>query len=391
MAPLRLVIALALSSILATGCANTHQVDAEGAGDSRPAGAWRKLPSPPLSPRTDAVVIGLARDLLVVGGWEYLCPPMADCSGPETTLEDGAVYDPVANTWSPITPPPFPVRARPYATATLGDSAYLLSWCGVGASACGARPRLLAYDQAADRWTDHGAVPGRDDYLRLVAVGDDLLVYSDSDEGREAADHLFDTRRGAWSELPDDPLPSVFDRFIVAVGDTLVLGGSSRAALDSGTERGKLLAKYDVGSRTWTRLPDAPAPGYQLLATDSGLLLNGHMEGRRGWLLDGSTWEWSRLPGQADEEYDLAGVIGRDHASYVMESGFSPARVYVPATGRILTIPSPPRRKGFSVFDQSVGAWGRDLVVYGGQRWPEDSLRGGELVGDLWVWSPPKM
>jgi hypothetical protein len=62
--------------------------------------------------------------------------------------------------------------------------------------------------------------------------------------------------------------------------------------------------------------------------------------------------------------------------------------VYDSAAEAFTTIPPPPGRE--DVYDDSSTALGRNLFIYGGQRWAGDGLNGdGELVGDAWVWSAP--
>ena len=224
----RAVALVVVVSMAGVGCGVVRS-DGEDA-----AGAWRTLPEAPLSPRDQAVVVEVGGQVLVVGGWEFLCPPMADCALPEAPLlDDGAVYDPAADAWRTITPPPFGVRGTAYGTAAVGDTAYLLTGCAAGPD-CRGPLRLLSYDLTEDRWDDLGRVPGRQTYRHLTAVGPDLVVSSDSDEHGEVADLLYDVRRSSWSELPDDPLPRTYDRFVVPVGDQLVLAGSPVAAVESG-------------------------------------------------------------------------------------------------------------------------------------------------------------
>ncbi len=128
-----------------------------------------------------------------------------------------------------------------------------------------------------------------------MPVGTGSSCTGPSDEQGRPADLLFDPGSGAWERLPDDPLPEVYDRFAVAVGDDLVLAGSPSAALDDGgVPDTKLLARLDLATGTWTRLPDAPGPGYQLWAAGDRLLLNGHY--RPVWLLDPATGRWTAGP-----------------------------------------------------------------------------------------------
>jgi hypothetical protein len=355
---------------------------------------WRRLPDAPLPPRDHAVVVGVDKRMLVVGGWEFLCPPMADCATPDAPLlDDGAVYDRTADSWSAIEPPPFGLRRQEYATAALDGSAYLLTGCADGPM-CDAQPRLLSYDLTGDRWTDHGPVPGPKHYRHLTTIGRTLLVYSGSDERGEVADLVFNPERSRWTELPDDPLPRTFDRFIVPVEGQLVLTGSSHAALEAGEDSAKLVARLDLTSSEWAALPDAPGQGYQLLPTDRGPLLNGHFIDSPGWLLDPDTWTWTELPEHAGEHQDLSGVLDRERATYDIPNSVGQMAstmrlfVYDSLTETLVAIPAPPGRE--DVYDDSSTALGRDLFVFGGQRWTDDGLTGdGELVGDAWLWTAP--
>lgn len=393
----RVAITTTLAAVSAAGCASAdQQVDPAdpSTGPQGAADSWRRLPDSPLSPRDHAVVVGVGDRMLVVGGWEFLCPPNADCSTPEEELlTDGAVYDAATDSWNTTAAPPFGVRRSEYSTATIGDTAYLLSGCADG-PLCDARPRLLSYDVTDDRWTDHGPVPGPKSYRHLIAVDRNLLVYSGSDELGEVDDLLFDPKRSTWTALPDDPLPHTFDRFMVSTGDELVVAGSSIASLEAGETAAKLAARFDLDTGRWADVPDAPGHGYQLMATDRGPLLNGHFIDSPGWLLDPDTWTWSALPVAPGGRTDLNGVLDRDRATYDVPNSVgqttSTTRLYVydSAADSFVVIPPLPGRE--DVYDDSSAALGRDLFVYGGQRWTGDAPTGdGELVGDAWLWTAP--
>ncbi|MFC5178687.1 hypothetical protein [Nocardioides taihuensis] len=381
------MVLLASVALSATGC---------GAGDdssgARATGAWHTLPEAPLSPRDDAVVVGVGGQVLVVGGWEFLCPPMADCALPEAPLlDDGAVYDPAADAWRPISPPPFGVRATSHDTTAVGDTAYLLTGCAAGPD-CGGPLRLLSYDLTADRWDDRGRVPGDERYRQVTAAGRDLVVYAGSDEHGEVPDLAYDPARSSWSRLPDDPLPRTFDRFVVPVGDQLVLAGSPTAGVDAGKNPPKLAARYDLGHEAWTRLPDAPGPGYQLFPGDGGPVLDGHFGESPGWVLDPGTWTWSPLPDEGGGHDNVSGVLERDGAVYDLPGSAGSVAsgdvyVYDSTALTFVAVPAPPDRE--DVYDDSSTALGRDLVVFGGQRWSGGGAGDGELVADARLWTAP--
>ncbi len=174
----------------------------------------------------------------------------------------------------------------------------------------------------------------------------------------------------------------------------MVLTGSSHAALESSEDSGKLAARLDLASSEWTALPNAPGQGYQLLPTDRGPLLNGHFINSPSWILNPDSWTWSPLPGPTSEHNNLSGVLDRDRATYDIANSVgqmaSTTRlvVYDSVTAALVTIPAPPGRE--DVYDDSSTALGRDLFVFGGQRWTGDGLTGdGELVGDAHLWTAP--
>lgn len=381
------VLAVVLALALLVACA-PDRVDAPAPGGTVEAGrGWVRLPDAPLSPRSRSVVASVGERVVVVGGWEMLCPPTADCPFPEEPLRaDGAVLDLRTARWSSMAAAPFGVVGDQRRTVAMGGSLFTVTGCRSGVG-CAGPPELLEYDVAADRWHEHGRVPGmRTTYVALVEVGDGLLVHRGSDEQGRAADLLFDPATGAWEALPDDPLPEVYDRYAVAVGDDLVLAGSPTAALeDGGVPDTKLLARLDLARRTWTRLPDAPGAGYQLWAAGDRLLLNGHL--RPAWILDPATGRWSGLPAlDGDEGVDLYGVVDGDESAYEVSSigGHGRARLYDARSGEYVTLGAPPGRE--DVHDDASTAVGSSLLVFGGQQW--SGSRDGSLLRDAWLWTP---
>jgi hypothetical protein len=172
---------------------------------------------------------------------------------------------------------------------------------------------------------------------------------------------------------------------VVRVGDQLVLTGSSSES------SGKLAARLDAASSEWIPIPEAPVRGFQLMRTDRGPLLNAHFTDSLSWLLDPRSWTWSALPQSAGETNNLSGVLDRDRASYDIPNSaggvasVTPLVVYDSGTQAAVTIPAPPGREG--TYGESSTALGRDLFVFGGQRWTDDGV--GELVGDAMLWTAP--
>lgn len=370
--------ALASLTLLGSGCSGV-------AGGAASQGGWRRLPDPPLTGRTGAVVQPVGDRVLVVGGWESLCPPNADCSyGDLALLDDGALLDPATGQWETISSPPFGVRDG--SSAAIGDAAYLLTGCRPDAG-CGGRPELLRYDVATDRWQELGTTPRPSaPYARLVAVGDQLLVLADSDENRERSDYLFDPATRRWQRVPDDPLPRVFDRRAVPDGDRLLIFGSPIPSAPDQSSGAKVAAALDLESRTWQPLPTAPGQGYQVWRSGDEAWLNPHFGDDGGGVLDLTTDRWTPFPERPagwTGPTDLAGVLGHGTASYEYDAG------WVRDTEREswLRIPERPRP---TTDGERITSVGESLFVFGGQRWEDEAPAGeaGELVAEAWLWEP---
>lgn len=373
-------------------------VDAGGAGDdggaATSAGGWTRLPDPPLSPRVGATAAWTGEEVIVVGGWEFLCPPGADCSGPtEAPFTDGAAFDPSSQTWRPIADAPAAFEGEHPAVAA--GSVFFLVECDVssiGTEEAPAEERcpdtreptvLLRYDAEPDTWTQRPGPPG-DDPLQIEAVGDSIIAFAGSEEHGERREWRFDLESALWTAIPDDPRPLMYDRSIVAAP-----GGRSALLFGADAESGptsepsqevNLAAALDLETMTWTELPPSPSRGYRAWGVDDVVVLEPHFGGSGG-LFDPASSTWSASPAGAGGSFDsdrVAGAFGQHDAVYVDASGW----VLDLERSEWLDVEPFDDR---SVFPQSsVTAVGRDLFVFGGERWTSSD---GELLGDAWMWT----
>lgn len=357
--------------------------DGAGDGPETAGGEWIELPEPPLSPRTGASAAWTGEEVVVVGGWEFLCPPNADCDPPpDPPFVDGAAYDPAARTWRSIADAPMDVRG--VFPAVVDGAVYLL------APGEADRFTLLGYDPVADSWTELPA-PLAGGYHELASVGSSLVAYADSDERGEVPDWRFDVTTGEWSELPDDPLPAMYDRSVVAADDgrALLLFGAPLGSDSALAEQPVLGARLDLEMLVWTELPPSPSRGFRAWGVDDRVVLEPHFGGTGG-LFDPAINAWAPLPGAQSPSFDdgsVAGTYGRDGAVYVDASGW----VFHLPSGRWLEIEPVDDRIVYPL--SSVTAVDRDLFVFGGERWTSDGEHGtasdGELLGDAWLWRAP--
>jgi hypothetical protein len=216
-----------------------------------------------------------------------------------------------------------------------------------------------------------------------------------TDENGESLDRAYDLATDTWTELPDDPLPPVFDRFAVLDGKRLLVLGSLISEVgDDDARTGKVVAALDLATGRWERLPDAPGDGYQAWGVGDEVWVNPHFGPEGGGVLSLDTGRWRPLPDlPADPDLpehmqgDLAGVVGDGTARYEYDHGWvrdTVADAWVEVPGR-----------GSTAYDVGVVAAGEALVVFGGQDWgvPERDAASsgeGELVAETWVWRPSR-
>lgn len=359
------------------------------------AGSWTALPDPPISGRTAASAAWTGSEIVVAGGWEFLCPPGADCAGPtEPPFTDGAAFDPATDRWRPIAESPIGFAGE-QAVVVAGDLVVLADCVVGGAEAAdqftnpcapGSTTALLRYDSDGDAWT---AIPGppadpAGGGLELAAVGDSIVAFAISEETGERREWLMANGSAEWSELPDDPLPPMYDRSFVAGPDgrsLFLVGAATEGVSSEPSEQRNLVAQLDLTTGTWTELPSSISRGYRAWGIDREIILEPHFGGTGG-RFDVPTMTWSDLPGTDDDRDPnrIAGVIGRDRAVYVEAAGWA----FDTGTGGWLEIEPVDDRNVFP--PTGVTAVGRDLFVFGGERWTGPS---GELLGDAWVWESP--
>ncbi len=348
---------------------------ADAASPSGAAGRWERLPPPGISGRVDATVAAVGNTIIVAGGWDFLCPPEADCALPTTPpFADGAALNLATGRWRRIADAPVGFRAA--VTAVLGADVYALSQCDQGPT-CPAGRVLLRYRSEANEWD---LLPAPDDLgsQGLVAVGDGVVAYSQSDERGSQPDYRFLAAEGRWVPLPDDPLPPVYDRFALEYGGRLMLFGTPLGGDEPST---KLAAAYDPGTNAWAELAASGTVGFQVWRAGPSLYLNPHFRTAGGGIYDPELNRWRPLPNPP--HHDLAGVIADHEATYAQASG------WVLDTRSENWLEIEPRPAPVEVFDMvTAAAPGQRMVVFGGQTWWSGE---GQLVDDTWLWTPPAM
>lgn len=355
---------------------------------SGPAEGWVELPRSPLGPRARSVGVWTGREVLLVGGDTFMCPPSASCVAPvDPPLVDAAAFDPSTGAWR--TTASSPVAFSWASTAVLGDDVYFLVPGESGRPK--AETAFLRYSIAADAWTQLPRPPfGRSSYS-IIAAGAVIVASAGSDEHGREPDQLFDPAAQTWEELPAAPLSPAFDRVMTWSGTHLYVFDHELVA-NPGSERPSLTraARLDLGSRTWERLPDSEILGTGPWLADATLLVTPMLGGADGgevnnWgrsypyggIFDSSTSAWLPLP-TPPAGAQGAGVIGTRNAFYVATGG----SLLDLESRSWIDLPRLPDATAYT--ERTVLSAGPDAFVFGGVRWLDGT--NGELLGDAWIW-----
>jgi hypothetical protein len=382
--------------VLAVSLAACGSAEREAARAAHGGGAWERLPDPPLGPREGAVAVPVGGRTLIVGGSDAdPCPPNASCVAPaEPPLRDGAIFDPRSGTWSRIADAPIGISfASP---AVVGDDLHLLVPGEPGRP--GSPAAFLRFRPAEDAWERLPLPPGAA-RRALVAAGDRVVAYAESDERRADPDLVFAPGSGTWSELPDDPLPRAFGRTMAWSGNELVVFAQELVPDPGGREPSVIIAAaYDAGAGTWRRLPDSEilGGGARWFALDGRLILAalGSADGGEtnnwgryhpdGGELEAGPGRWLGLPDPpAGADEFSAGIVAGGRADFWGQQGW----VLDAVSGAWTQVP-PLDAGDDHVTGRSVAAAGRDLLAFGGAHWPAGSMEG-ELLGAAWLWRVP--
>jgi hypothetical protein len=211
-------------------------------------GTWTQLASLPSSyaPLYFASAV-LPDGKLIINGGEYNF-----CNGTETTL--GAIYDPVGNTWTAVSPPSGWSRIGDGQSAVLSNGTYMIGNCCTSVQA--------QLNESTMTWTQVGtgkADTNSEEGWSLLPSGEILTA----DVGSEPNSELFSPKTSSWQTAGTLPvnLTSGFE-----IGpQTLRPNNTVWVAGASG-----LSAVYHIKTGSWTQGPTFPLLGSQQLDVADG-------------------------------------------------------------------------------------------------------------------------
>lgn len=252
---------------------------------------WDAVPSPPLSPRREPLVIAIGDRLLVLGGRS------GRAAGSLSDLADGAILDAAGGAWTRIAAAPVPVGAESAATV----------WRGALVVVAG--DAALQYDALADRWTRLAPLPPpARAYARLLAGDAELYLVGGVNAAKvdsPAADGplmppplAFAATTSTWRELPMPNWPGATTVASAAwTGTQLLLAVGSTDGGDGNTPvaPARPAAALDPVSGAIKPLPATPSPVFGAFVTvdDGSVLL--FDQASAVWRLGPSENTWERL------------------------------------------------------------------------------------------------
>jgi len=210
---------------------------------------WVRLAASGLAPRLYHSATWIGTRMLVWGG--------GNGSGYSTPLADGALYDPSADGWTPMTSTlnkPTPRRRH----SAVWTGTRLIIYGGDGGSGATTRNDGSLYDPSTDSWTLMPSFsPARTNH-RAVWTGSKMMVWGGLD-GLVALNSggLFDPVAGSWqpTSLSGAPMARHAHTMIWTGSRVIVWGGAQ-----STSETFVRLAggRYDPGTDTWTPVSFGP-------------------------------------------------------------------------------------------------------------------------------------
>ena len=235
-------------------------VRADGASFDLPSNTWTPLRPAPISPRYSHTAVWTGTKMLVFGGLGI----SLDCSQ-ICALGDGAAYDSVTDTWTPLAPSPLVARSGHRAVWLQNR---MVVWGGA-AEGGGALADGASYDPIADTWV---ALPPAPLEGRLghgtVATTHRMLVWGGSSEAAEGGRYfddgaMYTPATNSWTRMAPAPesIPARHSFATVWTGaQMLVWGGYGRGDNCAPCAHGDGAA-YDPQSDSWTSMAPSPLSG----------------------------------------------------------------------------------------------------------------------------------
>jgi hypothetical protein len=184
----------------------------------------------------------------------------------------GEIYDPVADSWTAITTPPWS-QVGDAASCVLPDGRVM-----IGALSSGA---CIIYDPTTNSWTTTGSQPGRTNEQTWILLPDDTILTVQCFSPFGGQKYVISS--GAWQSEGAPPVPLV-DSDMDEIGPAMLMYNGKVIFFGAANSRGHgktaiyTLPSTPTGTGTWTAGPDLPlVSGQTMVCNDcpAALLPNG--------------------------------------------------------------------------------------------------------------------
>lgn len=200
---------------------------------------WSPVPKAPIAPRLDHIAVWSGKEMIVFGG-----------EGPKGRIVgDGAAFDPTTNRWRKISRSGAP-QARTRA-AGVWTGTHLVIAGGVNAKG-DAVEGAFTYDPKGDRWQTAASPSARSD-ATLVWTGEELVLWGATEAGLGAERSGSDT---TWTPLPTEGAPQRPEASVVWAGEHLIVWGG----VDEQQRPVAAGARWSLGENRW--MPVATSGAY---------------------------------------------------------------------------------------------------------------------------------
>jgi N-acetylneuraminic acid mutarotase len=200
--------------------------------------SWSPIAS--MADAREKPAVAFANGLMyVVGGWDQ-------GGNPDPKLE---IYDPGSNTWSTGANVPTPYAAA--VAVTVADKIYVIGGCGP--FSCGA-DAVYVYDTGSNTWSSAASYPQQVSWTHCGAIGG--LIYCGggvTDAGEIQNGYVYDPGSDSWTTIASLPQTRWAGGYVAANGMLIISGGVTNN-FSTITNEG---FAYDPGSDSWTPIANS--------------------------------------------------------------------------------------------------------------------------------------
>lgn len=285
-------------------------------------------------------------------------------------LGDGAMFDPVLNTWTPMSSSGAPSPRDGFQEVWLGDRMWLYG----GYDQSGQYPtNVYYYYPATDQWTSLAPAngPGRINRFSAVWTGTEILVFGGGASGVwQSTGARYNPAIDTWRSMAPNPQASGRgDHYAQWTGSEMIIAGGNNTA--SETTGVTYAARYNPVLDNWTPMPPMPFPSTEGECVWTGtelIILSGYSAGAyyARYNLASNTWSgpFSTAPFFPIGRTDCCTVwTGKEMlivGGYSGSAELQDAARFNPTTGVWTKVPDVPKTTAWVPFTWT----GKELLIF---------------------------